>query len=162
MIEVQSDHQNLQGFMKQPRINGRQARWLIFLTLYDFIIRHRPGLLNPADGPSRRPDYIATAQKELSLIQKGLLAKKLVGPNSRLPEAVELYDAAKASSGLLKVGLYSDIDIEQLIQDQLCLEQQEAEVQLPRTVRGCTEREQSKYRQWVRLSLNSIKSQEDS
>ena len=29
-------------------------------------------------------------------------------------------------------------------------------------VRGCTEREQSKYRQWVRLSLNSIKSQEDS
>ena len=30
------------------------------------------------------------------------------------------------------------------------------------SVRGCTERGQSKYRQWVRLSLNSIKSQEDS
>ncbi len=58
-IEVWSDHMNLQGFMKQPRINGRQARWLIYLTPYDFIIRHRPGLLNPADGPSRRPDYLA-------------------------------------------------------------------------------------------------------
>ena len=58
---------------------------------------------------------MATAQKELSLIQKGLLAKKLVGPNSRLPEAVELYNAAEAGSGLPKVGLYSDIDIGQLI-----------------------------------------------
>ena len=58
---------------------------------------------------------MATAQKEPSLIQKGLLAKKLVGPDSRLLEVVELCDAAKASSGLLKVGLYSDIDIGQLI-----------------------------------------------
>jgi hypothetical protein len=60
-IKVWSDHLNLQSFMKQPKINGRQARWLIYLTLYDFLIHHRPGLLNPADGPLRRPDYIATA-----------------------------------------------------------------------------------------------------
>ena len=58
---------------------------------------------------------MATAQKEPSLIQKGPLAKKLVGPNSRLPEAVELCDAAEASSGLPKVGLYSDTDIGQPI-----------------------------------------------
>jgi transposase InsO family protein len=76
-IEVWSDHQNLQGFMKQPRINGRQARWLVYLTPYDFIIKHRPGLLNPADGPSRRPDY--KAQEEPGLVQKELLANKLVG-----------------------------------------------------------------------------------
>ena len=44
--------------MKQPRLNGRQARWLIALTPYDFTIHHRPGDLNPADGPSRRPDYM--------------------------------------------------------------------------------------------------------
>ena len=85
-IEVWSDHQNLQGFMKQPRINGRQARWLVYLTPYDFIIRHRPGLLNPADGPSRRPDYLAMAQKEPSTTQKDLLASKLVGSDSYLPK----------------------------------------------------------------------------
>jgi hypothetical protein len=88
MIEVWSDHMNLQGFMKQPRINGRQARWLVHLTPYDFIIRHRPGLLNPADGPSRRPDYMAKAQKEPSLVQKDLLASKLeTGPDSDRPRA---------------------------------------------------------------------------
>ena len=41
------------------------------------------------DGPSRRPDYMATAQKEPSLIQKDLLAQKLVKPNSE-----ELYNIA--------------------------------------------------------------------
>ena len=35
------------------------------------------------DGPSRRPDYMATAQKEPSLIQKDLLAQKLAKPNSK-------------------------------------------------------------------------------
>jgi hypothetical protein len=83
---VWSDHQNLQGFMKQPRINGRQARWLVYLTLYDFRIYHRPGLLNPADGPSRRPDYMATAQKEPGLLQNDLLAGRLAESNLRVTD----------------------------------------------------------------------------
>ena len=83
-IEVWSDHRNLQGFMRQPRINGRQARWLVYLTPYDFIIHHRPGLQNPADGPSRRPDYMAQAQKEPSLLQRDLLAERLAGCDSRV------------------------------------------------------------------------------
>ena len=57
-IEVWLDHKNLRAFMKQPRLNGRQARWLIALTPYDFTIHHRPGDFNPADGSSRRPDYM--------------------------------------------------------------------------------------------------------
>jgi hypothetical protein len=86
--------------MKQPRINGRQARWLVHLTPYDFIIRHRPGLSNPADGPSRRPDYMAKAQREPSLVQKDLLASKLeTGPDSERPRATRpdlpLYEVAK-------------------------------------------------------------------
>ena len=83
---------NLQGFMKQPRINGRQAKWLIYLTPYDFIIRHRPGLLNPADGPSRRPDYLA--QKGLNPAQDNLLTSRLVGSYSDRPEAAKCQDIA--------------------------------------------------------------------
>ena len=56
-VEVLTDHQNLQSFMKQPKLNGRQARWLIFLAPYDFVINYRTGKTNPADAPSRRPDY---------------------------------------------------------------------------------------------------------
>jgi len=44
--------------MSQTSLNGRQARWLIQLAPYDFTIHYRKGHLNPADGPSRRPDYM--------------------------------------------------------------------------------------------------------
>jgi hypothetical protein len=73
---------------KQPRIKGRQAKWLVHLTPYDFIIRHRQGLSNPADRPSRRPYYMAKAPREPSLIQKDLLANKLkTRPDSDRPRA---------------------------------------------------------------------------
>jgi transposase InsO family protein len=56
-IEVITDHRNLQGFAKMKQLNGRQARWAMILSAYDFVISHRAGKLNPADAPSRRPDY---------------------------------------------------------------------------------------------------------
>ena len=56
-VEVLSDHQNLKGFMALPRLNGRQARWCMFLAPFDFEIRYQAGKRNPADAPSRRPDY---------------------------------------------------------------------------------------------------------
>jgi reverse transcriptase-like protein len=62
-IAVYTDHQNLKDFMSQTRLNGRQTRWLIKLLPYDFRIFYRKGTLNPADGPSRRPDYLAGAEE---------------------------------------------------------------------------------------------------
>jgi hypothetical protein len=38
-------------------LNRRQARWAIELAAFDFVIIYRRGKDNPADGPSRRPDY---------------------------------------------------------------------------------------------------------
>ena len=81
----------MQGFIKQPKINGRQARWLVYLTPYNFIIQYRPGLLNPADRPLRRPDYIAMARQEPSLIQKDLFARRLVEEPNHLARG-ELYN----------------------------------------------------------------------
>jgi hypothetical protein len=43
--------------MGVKRLNGRQARWATFLASFDFVIEHRAGKTNPADAPSRRPDY---------------------------------------------------------------------------------------------------------
>jgi hypothetical protein len=56
-IQVLTDHNNLKGFMKVKELNGRQARWATFLAQFDFEVEHRSGKTNPADAPSRRPDY---------------------------------------------------------------------------------------------------------
>ena len=63
-VEVYTDHQNLKDFMSQTRLNGRQTRWLIKLLPYDFHLFYRKGTLNPADGPSRRPDYFVTDEAD--------------------------------------------------------------------------------------------------
>jgi hypothetical protein len=38
-------------------LSRRQARWAEILSAHDFTIEHLDGTRNPADGPSRRPDY---------------------------------------------------------------------------------------------------------
>ena len=100
-VEVWTDHQNLQSFMKQPRLNGRQARWLVYLTPYDFIIRHRPGQSNPADAPTRRPDYMAelsegnytcslipTFEAKLARVQSLSMSKSQWASEEVLPEGL--------------------------------------------------------------------------
>jgi hypothetical protein len=56
-VRVISDHFNLQTFMTTKNLNRRQARWALELAAFDFVIFHRRGKDNPANGPSRRPDY---------------------------------------------------------------------------------------------------------
>jgi RNase H-like domain found in reverse transcriptase/Reverse transcriptase (RNA-dependent DNA polymerase) len=56
-IEVITDHNNLRYFMETKYLESRQARWAMYLATYDFEIIYRKGTSNPADGPSRRPDY---------------------------------------------------------------------------------------------------------
>src|SRR5438034_11552536 len=63
-IEVWSDHANFKQFMSQTVLNSHQACWLIQLASYDFTIQYHQGSLNPADGPSQRPDYMQTEQDE--------------------------------------------------------------------------------------------------
>jgi len=56
-VQVFTDHKNLEVFMSSKILNRRQARWAELLAGYDFVLVHTPGPKNPADGPSRRPDY---------------------------------------------------------------------------------------------------------
>ena len=55
-VEVLTDHANLRTFMTQQKLNGRQARWCMYLTPFNFVIEHRSGKPNPVDGLSRRPN----------------------------------------------------------------------------------------------------------
>jgi len=56
-ILIQCDHKNLEYFQTSKVLSRTQARWAEILSSYDFVIQHLEGKKNPADGPSRRPDY---------------------------------------------------------------------------------------------------------
>ncbi len=113
-IEVHSDHENLSKFMAQTHLNGRQARWLIQLVPYDFQIFYRKGSLNPADAPSRRPDYMAGRIEDDSMLSQLLPSLKAkvacespamtgdASPNPAGPEvrSTDASDADQPNSGL--------------------------------------------------------------
>lgn len=62
-FDLFTDHNNLRWFMETKVLNQRHVRSYEKLTKFDFTITHRPGKINPADGPSRRPDYMAATQE---------------------------------------------------------------------------------------------------
>ena len=56
-VKVYADHKNLEYFMSTKILTRRQARWAETLSSIWFVLVYSPGVANPADGPSRRPDY---------------------------------------------------------------------------------------------------------
>ncbi|GBE80968.1 Transposon Tf2-12 polyprotein [Sparassis crispa] len=73
-IAVVSDHKNLEYFMTSRILNQHQARWSMFLSEFNFRLDYAPGLKNPADAPSRHPDYAPREGDDvLCLQQKTLL-----------------------------------------------------------------------------------------
>ena len=56
-FEIWTDHKNLEYFMKAQKLNRRQARWTLYLSQFDFTLKHVPGTrMGKADGLSRRLD----------------------------------------------------------------------------------------------------------
>jgi len=57
-FKIWTDHKNLQYFMTSQKLNQRQARWALYLSQFNFILKHVPGKsMGKADGLSRRPDW---------------------------------------------------------------------------------------------------------
>jgi len=56
-FEIWTDHKNLEYFMKAQKLNRRQVRWALYLSRFDFVLKHVPGSkIGKADSLSRRPD----------------------------------------------------------------------------------------------------------
>ena len=91
-ISVISDHKNLEYFMTSRILNRRQARWAMFLSEFDFKLDYAPGKNNPADAPSRRPDFIPHEGDEVvqfqhkALLTNNHLERLFPRNNSTLPK----------------------------------------------------------------------------
>jgi len=42
-FEIWSDHKNLEYFMSSQKLNQRQAQWALYLSRFDFMLKHVPG-----------------------------------------------------------------------------------------------------------------------
>jgi len=57
-FEIWTDHKNLQYFMTSQKLNHRQARWALYLSRFNFILKYIPEKsIGKADGLSRRLDW---------------------------------------------------------------------------------------------------------
>ena len=52
-LTLTTDHNPLTSFSVQPTLSRRQARWSEFLSRFHYVVKYRPGALNPNDSLSR-------------------------------------------------------------------------------------------------------------
>jgi len=51
--------------MKAQKLNHRQVRWALYLSRFDFVLKHVPGSkIGKADSLSRRPDWEVGVKKD--------------------------------------------------------------------------------------------------
>jgi hypothetical protein len=57
-VEIWTDHKNLEYFRVAQKLNCRQARWLLYLSHFDFTLHHKPGQsMGKPDVLSRQADH---------------------------------------------------------------------------------------------------------
>ena len=63
-FEIQTDHKNLEYFMKVQKLNRKQVRWALYLLRFDFILKYVSGSkMGKADNLSRRLDWKVEVEK---------------------------------------------------------------------------------------------------
>jgi len=64
-FEIWTDHKNLEYFMKAQKLNRRQAQWALYLSRFNFMLKHVLGSkMGKADSLSRRPDWKVGVKKD--------------------------------------------------------------------------------------------------
>jgi len=64
-FEIWTDHKNLEYFMKAQKLNRRQARWALYLSRFNFTLKHVPGSrMGRADSLSKRLDWEVEVERD--------------------------------------------------------------------------------------------------
>jgi len=58
LVEILTDHKNLEYFMTAKKLNRRQAHWSLHLARFDFLLHHCPGrTMGKPDALLRRANH---------------------------------------------------------------------------------------------------------
>ena len=98
-FKVWTDHKNLEYFMSNQKLNCQQAQWALYLSRFDFVLKHIIGSkMGNANGLSRRPDWEVGVKKdneEQVLVKKEWLEVKRIRVTEVVIEEVNLLDKVR-------------------------------------------------------------------
>jgi len=100
-FEIWTDYKNLEYFMKVQKLNKRQARWALYLSRFDFTLKHVPeSKMEKADSLSRRLDWeieVERDNKDETLVKPEWLEVRKTEKVEVIVEGVDLLEKVKQS-----------------------------------------------------------------
>ena len=100
-FEIWIDHKNLEHFMKVQKLNRQQARQALYLSRFNFVLKHIPGTkMGKADSLSRRPDQevgVKRDNEDETLVKKEQLENRRTEKVEVIVEGVDLLEKIKQS-----------------------------------------------------------------
>jgi len=100
-FEIWTDHKNLEYFMKVQKLNRRQARWALYLSRFNFTLKHVPGSrMGKVDSLSRRPDWevgVEKDNKDETLVKPEWLEARRMERVEVIVEGVDLLEKVRES-----------------------------------------------------------------
>jgi len=100
-FKIWTDHKNLEYFMTSQNLNHRQTRWVLYLSRFDFILKHVPGTkMGKADGLSRRSDWekgVLGDNEERTLLKPEWLKEKQVRVEEVIVKEVDILERIRKS-----------------------------------------------------------------
>ena len=87
--------------MKVQKLNRRQARWALYLSRFNFMLKHVPGSkMGKADSLSRRPDWevgVEKDNKDEMLVKPEWLKAKRIEKVEVIVEGIDLLQKVRES-----------------------------------------------------------------
>jgi len=98
-FKVWMDHKNLKYFMSNQKLNCRQVQWALYLSRFDFVLKHIAGSkMGKTDGLSRRLNWEVGVEKdneEQTLVKKEWLEVKKIRVTEVVIKGVDLLDKVR-------------------------------------------------------------------
>jgi len=132
-FKIWTDHKNLQYFMSSQKLNCRQARWALYLSRFNFSLKHVVGKsIGKADGLSRRPDWQEGVERnnkdrvlvKLEWIKRAEILVEENGLRERIKKTQEGDEkVVKAVEELKKAGIKNLRDEEWMIEEGVVMKE---------------------------------------